>query len=93
MPRYDLHRQLNEKDQDRFENPAAETAKVATTATDPDDDVFVTLPNSESPNLRIEVRWRAQVHIVGGIAEPLYPERGDVGIVINVDTGEPWLIW
>lgn len=93
MPSSDLHRSFGSLDQARFEDFGAETAKVATTANDPDDDVYVTLPNSESPNVRIEVIWRPAVQFVGDVAEPLYPTRGDKGIVIYSDTGEAWLIW
>lgn len=89
----DLHRILQEQSQDRHEEFGAETAKVATTANDPDDDVYVTLPNSESPDTRIEVVWRPGVQFIEGIAEPMYPTRGDRGIVVYTDTGEAWLIW
>lgn len=88
-----LHKMFSEAEQHAAEGFGAETAKVATTATDPDDDVFVTLPNSGAPTTPIEVKWRPQVQFVASVAEPLYPQRGDEGIVIYSDTGVPWLIW
>lgn len=70
-----------------------EKCLVSTTATDADDTVQVTLPNSESPNTRIEVQWRLGVKEIAGTLHPRYPQRGDEGVVFYDDEKEPWLIY
>jgi hypothetical protein len=78
---------------ERREDFTAERAVVATTATQASDDVFVTLPNSEAPNLRTQVEWRLAVKDVAGTLHARYPTRGDEGCVFYDDEGQAWLIY
>lgn len=90
----ELHRMLKAQRQAVLEaDVPARVAVVRTTATSPDDEVEVTLPNSDHPNLREAVNWRPGVKIEGSSVLPRYPEEDDEGIVIEDDTGELWLIW
>lgn len=72
----------------------AEECRIATTANDTDDTVYVTLPNSEAPQQRVEVSyWSLQVSWNGASLSPRWPTRGDTGLAIFMDTGEVWLIY
>lgn len=94
MARTELHNMFGAAKSEGLDaDLGAMTCIVRTTATDATDDVEVTLPNSASPHLRVEVNWRPTVQVVGGAVEPRYPEEDDEGIVIEADTGELWLIW
>lgn len=91
----EIHK-LMEKDRQEvmhFAGVGAEDAIVATTAAAPGDSVMVTLPNSEDPDNRLEVKWTTGVKFVAGAAQPRYPTRGDQGFVIETDSGDLWLFW
>lgn len=90
-----LHRMFEGAKRDALEaDVQAYTAKVRTTATEPGDEVEVTLPYSDSPNLRLTVNWRVGVGVNGvGDLIPRYPEEDDEGFVIETEVGELWLIW
>lgn len=88
-----LSKRFRYAERQREEDFSAEKALVATTATDAADKVYVTLPNSEAPQLRIQVEWRLGVMEVDGTVQARYPQRGNRGIVIYDDEGEAWLIY
>ena len=70
-----------------------EECRVAVSADDVDDEVSVTLTNSKRPDLRHEVHWRLAVGLDGATLVPRFPQRGDYGVVLHMDTGELWLIY
>lgn len=74
---------------------AAEMCRIANTAADEGDDVFVTLPNSEVPSERVPVTfWRMTVGLDGdGILVPRMPVKGQTGVALHMDTGEICLIY
>lgn len=82
--------QLHMQDHENFD---AERAVVSNTVSDEDATVYVTLPNSESPELRIEVQWRLQVKDNAGTLAPRYPHKNDVGVVFYDDEGDAWLMY
>lgn len=87
----DLHQVMRDTELGLETSFGAELCRVANTVEAEDEEVFVTLPNSEAPAKRVPVaEWRLQV-AEGGTAR--YPQRGDVGLAIYTDTGEIWLIY
>lgn len=73
------------------EQTPVQTAVVATSAGAVDDDVFVTLPYSENPQVREgPVSWSPKP---GAGGTRLYPSRGDVGAIFYTEVGIPWLMW
>lgn len=73
----------------------AESCIISTTANDTLDNVDVTLPYSEHPARREPVKWRLQfdLDVDGVTVVPRWPVRGKKGIVLQMDTGELWLIY
>ena len=71
----------------------AERCRVATSADEEDDEVMVTLIHSKRPDIRHPVHWRVQVGLDGADLVPRFPQRGDEGVVIHLDTGELWLLF
>jgi hypothetical protein len=72
-----------------------ETCVIATTATEPGDDVYITLPNGDAPSERVLVTfWRMSVDLdVGGDLVPRFPVRGRQGFALYADTGEVCLLF
>ena len=88
----DLFRELiQDPERDRRNSFSVEKCKIATTATSIDDDVEVTFPLGDAPMQREPIDfWRPGINDDGSVR---YPTRGEVGMVIELDTGELWLIF
>jgi hypothetical protein len=88
--------QVLEQDLHRLEGQfQVEMCVIATTATEPGDDVYITLPNGDAPKERVLVAfWRMSVDLdVGGALVPRFPVRGHQGFAVYADTGEICLIF
>lgn len=88
----DISEHFKEERVQRGELFFAETCIIANNADDPaDEDLFVTLPNSEEPRKRERVHyWQPGINLDGTVR---LPEAQDRGMVIHMDTGELWLIF
>ena len=72
----------------------AEHARIANTVNSIDDDVYVTLPNSEAPQQRVLVAfWQLGVAWNGVTLTPRWPTRDMDGVALYLDTGEICLIY
>lgn len=87
----DLNRFMQDQEVEARDRSFIIKCKIATTANSEDDDVFVTFPNGDDPLKReIVDYWRVGVT---GAGAPRFPTRGNIGAVLELDTGELWLIY
>lgn len=85
------YEEMREELLDERERSPIRRCRVATTADNENDDVYVTFPFDDEPARReIIDYWNVATSETGAAR---YPVRGDVGMVMEMDTGELWLIF
>lgn len=87
----DIHEYMEEERREHRDVVIGERCLVSTDADLEDDDVYVTYPDSDDPDGRERVdHWRPRVDSDG---DARFPQRGDIGAVIELGNGELWLLF